>query len=143
MAASLPEPGPLTYTSTVLRPCSMAAFAAVSAAVCAANGVDFLLPRKPMPPAEAQDIALPWRSVMVTIVLLKLERICTAPFSMFLRSRRFARTLVLALVLAAIYISLPYFFLPAMVLFGPLRVRALVLLRWPRTGRPFLWRRPR
>ena len=28
-------------------PYSIAAFAAVSAAVCAANGVDFLLPRKP------------------------------------------------------------------------------------------------
>ena len=34
-------------------------FAATSAAVCAAKGVDFLLPRKPMPPAEAQEIALP------------------------------------------------------------------------------------
>ena len=33
IAASLPEPGPLTNTSTVFRPCSMAAFAAVSAAV--------------------------------------------------------------------------------------------------------------
>src|SRR4051812_328432 len=28
------------------------------------------------------------------------------------------------------------FFLPATVRFGPLRVRALVLVRWPRTGRP-------
>src|SRR5262249_35081090 len=30
------------------------------------------------------------------------------------------------------------FFLPATVRLGPLRVRALVLVRWPRTGRP--WR---
>jgi hypothetical protein len=29
------------------------------------------------------------------------------------------------------------------VLRGPLRVRALVEVRWPRTGRPFLWRKPR
>src|SRR4051812_5900847 len=34
------------------------------------------------------------------------------------------------------------FFLPATVRFGPLRVRALVLVRWPRTGRPWRWRRP-
>ena len=26
---------------------------------------------------------------------------------------------------------------------GPLRVRALVCVRWPRTGRPRRWRRPR
>src|SRR6266851_1869610 len=29
-----------------------------------------------------------------------------------------------------------YFFLPAIALAGPLRVRALVWVRWPRTGRP-------
>src|SRR5205085_725428 len=34
-------------------------------------------------------------------------------------------------------------FLPATVLRGPFRVRALVLVRWPRTGRPRRWRRPR
>ena len=33
----------------------MAALEAVSAAVCAAKGVDFLLPRKPSPPAEAVE----------------------------------------------------------------------------------------
>src|SRR5690606_17376379 len=33
------------------------------------------------------------------------------------------------------------FFLPATVFFGPLRVRALVWVRWPRTGRPLRWRR--
>src|SRR5918994_3418207 len=30
----------------------------------------------------------------------------------------------------------PAFFLPATVFFGPLRLRAFVLVRWPRTGRP-------
>src|SRR5690606_22009244 len=34
------------------------------------------------------------------------------------------------------------FFLPATVFFGPLRVRAFVWVRWPRTGRPLRWRRP-
>ena len=70
IAASLPEPGPLTNTSTVLSPEGAAAFAAVSAAICAAYGVDFLEPLKPSPPAEAQEIALPCASVSVTIVLL-------------------------------------------------------------------------
>ena len=37
---------------------------------------------------------------------------------------------------------LPTFFLPATVRFGPFRVRALVLVRWPRTGRPRRWRMP-
>lgn len=35
------------------------------------------------------------------------------------------------------------FFLLATVLALPLRVRALVFVRWPRTGRPMMWRRPR
>src|SRR5581483_3034301 len=36
------------------------------------------------------------------------------------------------------------FFFPATCMrFGPLRVRALVLVFWPRTGRPRRWRRPR
>src|SRR3954471_15521713 len=36
----------------------------------------------------------------------------------------------------------PGFFLPATVRFGPLRVRAFVRVRWPRTGRPRRWRMP-
>src|SRR3712207_7930281 len=36
------------------------------------------------------------------------------------------------------------FFLPATCIrFGPFRVRALVLVRWPSTGRPRRWRSPR
>ncbi|CKR39976.1 Uncharacterised protein [Mycobacterium tuberculosis] len=34
------------------------------------------------------------------------------------------------------------FFLPAMVRLGPLRVRALVFVRWPRTGIPRRCRNP-
>src|SRR5690606_2419518 len=36
----------------------------------------------------------------------------------------------------------PGFFLPATVRLGPLRVRALARVRWPRTGRPLRWRMP-
>src|SRR5580704_17309480 len=35
------------------------------------------------------------------------------------------------------------FFLPAIATALPLRVRALVWVRWPRTGSPLRWRRPR
>ena len=73
IADSRPEPGPLTKTSTVFSPCSIAAFAAVSAASPAANGVLFLEPLNPNSPALPVAIAFPATSVIVTIVLLKLE----------------------------------------------------------------------
>lgn len=75
MAASRPEPGPFTYTSTLRKPCSIASLAAASAAICAAKGVDFLEPLNPSFPELAQDNALPCRSVRVTIVLLKVDLI--------------------------------------------------------------------
>ena len=62
---------PLRIRLQSLRPCGIAAFAAVSAAICAAYGVDFLEPLKPRPPALAQLKAFPSVSVNVTIVLLK------------------------------------------------------------------------
>src|SRR5690606_6283894 len=40
-------------------------------------------------------------------------------------------------------LSSGYFFRDAAARRGPLRVRALVRVRWPRTGRPRLWRMPR
>ena len=137
MAASRPAPGPLTNTSTVFSPCSIAAWAAVSAAVWAAKGVDFREPRNPSSPELAQDRALPCVSVMVTMVLLNVDWICAAPRSMFLRSlrRRVVAPLRAVVLAAALLIPPAYFFLLAIVLRGPLRVRALVLDRWPRTGR--------
>src|SRR5699024_11212946 len=105
MAASRPWPWPLTKTSTVFRPCSIAARAATSAAVCAAKWVDFLRPRRPCPPEEAQEIALPWVSVTVTMVLLKEDRIWTWPFSMFFFSRR--RRITFLPVLGAAIFFLP------------------------------------
>ncbi len=80
--------------------------------------------------SEDQEIAFPCASVMVIMVLLKLAFTCATPAVMFLRSRRRTRDGSFAITLV------PYFFLPAIGLAGPLRVRALVCVRWPRTGRP-------
>jgi hypothetical protein len=74
-------------TLTLRKPCSIAFFAASSAACCAAYGVDFLEPRKPSCPALAQEMTFPLRSESVTIVLLKEETICAWPRSIFLRTR--------------------------------------------------------
>ena len=87
-----PAPGPFTYTSTCFKPCSIAALVASSAAICAANGVLLRLPRKPRPPAEAQLRTLPSVSAMVTIVLLKVERICATPLITFLLTFFLLRT---------------------------------------------------
>src|SRR5699024_6128682 len=88
-AASLPEPGPFTITSTDFKPCTRAALVAVSAAICAAYGVDFLEPLNPRPPALAQDKAFPCASVSVTIVLLKDDWMCACPRSTCFLSRFF------------------------------------------------------
>src|SRR5689334_24795553 len=90
-ADSRPAPGPFTSTSRIFTPCSEAFLAAASAATWAAYGVDLREPLKPSAPAEDQAIVLPWSSVMVIIVLLKLAFTCATPELMFLRSRRFTR----------------------------------------------------
>src|SRR5690606_25766638 len=72
IAVSRPDPGPLTNTSTLRIPCSMARRAAASAAICAAYGVDLREPLNPTWPELAQAITAPLGSVMVTIVLLKV-----------------------------------------------------------------------
>ena len=147
IAASRPEPGPLTITSTDFKPCTKAALAAVSAAICAAYGVDFLEPLNPRPPALAQDSALPCASVKVTIVLLKEDWICACPRSTFFFTRFFVTFPVFKtcnLIRTTRYFLFPvhlsrelhlsklydayYFFLFATVLRGPLRVLALVLV---------------
>src|SRR6476646_9081719 len=90
-ADSRPGPGPLMRTSRFLTPHSCAALPAASAATCAANGVDLREPLKPAPPDVAHDSALPWRSVMVMIVLLNDAWMCAMPsdtlFFTFLRVR--------------------------------------------------------
>src|SRR5690625_3774527 len=72
MEESRPGPGPLIRTSKFFTPNSMAARPAISAASGAAKGVDLREPLHPAPPAVAHDKVLPWRSVMVTIVLLNV-----------------------------------------------------------------------
>src|SRR5688572_18761631 len=74
-ADSRPLPGPFTRTSTSFTPILIAFTAAFSAAFCAAKGVDLRDPLKPTLPALDQAMVSPRRSLMVTIVLLKLA--CT------------------------------------------------------------------
>src|SRR6185312_5640152 len=74
-ADSRPGPGPPTRTSTFLTPCSCAATPAFSAATWAAKGVLLREPRKPQPPAVAQEI-----------VLLKDACTCAIASSTFLRA---------------------------------------------------------
>src|SRR5262249_14148450 len=109
-----------------------------------------------MVPADDQAIVLPCASVIVIMVLLNEAATCATPDTMFFRSRRRTRVASLPILNpfapARRYGRRPHpvyqvgpgvFFFPAMVLAGPLRVRALVWVRWPRTGSPLRWRRPR
>src|SRR5690625_1385204 len=130
IAVSRPEPGPLTNTSTLRTPCSCALRAAFSAASCAANGVDLREPLNPTWPEDAQASTLPAGSVIVTMVLLKVLLMCAAPCGTFFFSRRRDFCPFLAED-DAFFVAMGYlaFFLPAMVRLGPLRVRALVLVR--------------
>src|SRR5450830_1311558 len=93
---SRPGPGPLISTSRFLTPCSIAARPATSEATWAANGVDLREPLKPWPPDEAHDRALPWRSVIVMIVLLNEACTCATPSETFFRT--FLRTRCAALL---------------------------------------------
>src|SRR5579875_1385399 len=155
IAVSRPEPGPLTNTSTLRIPCSIARRAAASAAIWAAYGVDLREPLNPTCPDEAQEITEPTGSVIDTIVLLNVLLMCACSCAMFLRS--FRRTFLTPVRLfggilflysrrcsdppLAVYFF-PARFLPATVCFRPLRVRALVWVRWPWTGSPRRCRMP-
>src|SRR5947209_9970684 len=170
-ALSLPAPGPLTITLTFLRPCSIALAAASPAATCAANGVDLREPLKPRAPAEDHDSTFPLTSVMVMMVLLnvlwmKTMPVCTFFFDFFFALRSAAAAAPPAAPSGAaaaagfaaaagaagfcssaigcfLYLAAGAAALRMMPRLGPLRVRALVWVRWPRTGRPLRWRRPR
>src|SRR5690606_21118728 len=121
-ADSRPGPGPLMRTSMVLTPYSAATRAAFSAATCAANGVDLREPRNPAPPAVAQERALPWRSVIVTTVLLKDA--CTWQIASV--TTRLIFFFGLATGLFMIRFRAAYFLIARR---GPLRVRAFVRVR--------------
>ena len=125
-----------------------AALAAASAHICATYGVLLREPLYPRAPAELQEMTFPASSAIVTIVLLNVEWICAIPFAtlrwiFFLRAFGLPAVVVLAALafsFSAIFAlsSSRYFFLFATVRRGPLRVRALVRVRCPLTGRPFL-----
>src|SRR5689334_16742079 len=149
-ADSRPGPGPLMRTSRFLTPYSCAARPADSAATCAANGVDLREPLKPAPPDVAHDSALPCRSVIVMIVLLKDAWMCAIPsdtfFLTFLRARAAAAFFCegcCAISSLDYLAATPLDSATVRPFFGPLRVRALVRVRWPRTGRPLRCRVPR
>src|SRR5512145_3286955 len=134
-ADSRPPPGPFTYTASCRTPCSIAFFAHSSAATCAAKGVDLRDPLKPDDPAVPQHRALPATSVIVTTVLLNVEWTWAIPdWTFFLTFLRPFFTFVCLPLRDYFFASV--FFLPATVFTGPLRVRALVWVRWPRTGSP-------
>src|SRR5262249_51933480 len=78
-AESRPAPGPFTCTWTVRMPASAALRAALSAATWAANGVPLREPLNPTVPALAHATTFPCGSVIVTIVLLKVEWTFTIP----------------------------------------------------------------
>ena len=83
-ADSLPEPGPETSTLNDFIPYSLALLPTSSAAICAAKGVDFLDPLKPLCPADDHARAFPLSSVIVIIVLLNDETIWAIPLATFL-----------------------------------------------------------
>src|SRR5690242_21877773 len=85
-ALSRPAPGPLTYAVTLRTPCSIAFFAASSAASCAANGVDLREPLRPHVPALDHATTLPLTSVIETIVLLNVAEMWATPVWMFFRT---------------------------------------------------------
>jgi hypothetical protein len=103
---------------------------ATSEATWAANGVDLREPLKPWPPDDAHDNALPWRSVMVMMVLLNEACTCATPSATFLRTfLRHALRCVIGGSFCHNDLSILYFFNDAAALRGPLRVRALVRVR--------------
>src|ERR1700688_3838350 len=89
-ADSRPAPGPLTFTSTVRKPDSLALLAAVSDACCAEKGVPLREPRNPSDPELDQASTFPTASVIVMVVVLKDGCTCRMPagtffFSFFLK----------------------------------------------------------
>src|SRR3954466_7793974 len=126
--------------------------AAASAVTWAAKGVDLREPLKPAPPADSHAMTFPSRSVSETIVLLNEVLMWAWPTGMFFFGLRRPPCGLLGGGLNSWWpfsfpppaIAWGAFFLPAACRrLGPLRVRALVLVFWPRTGRPRRWRRPR
>src|SRR3974390_183660 len=106
-----------------------------------------------MVPADDHAMVLPCASVMGILLLLNEAGTWATPDAIFFLSRRRTRVASLPIInpfavrsrsgaVNSCYLVSAFFF-PAIVLACPLRVRALVWVRWPRTGRPLRWRSPR
>ena len=80
-------------------------------------------PLKPTDPPEVHTMVLPPTSVMLMMVLLKLAVMCACPWLMFLRSRRRTRFCCCSANFNPYFVT---FFLPAIAIRRPLRVRAFV-----------------
>src|SRR5437879_5052151 len=119
----------------VLWPCWPGAWARRSIAHFA---VKQRVPLRPAFPVEPHLIVLPCRSVIVMSVLLNVAVMCATASA----STTFLARLAPAFAVA-IYFLRTAFFLPGIARRGPFLVRALVCVRWPRTGRFFLCREPR
>src|SRR6266566_665919 len=139
MADSRPDPGPCTLTCTRRTPSVTASRPACSPATVAAKGVDFFDPLKPAFPDEPQEIVFPCASVIVIVVLLKVALTWAIPSASIMRFVFFP----IAILLGYLRHYLVTFFLPAIARRGPFLVRALVCVRWPRTGNPLRCREPR
>src|SRR3954466_15999227 len=143
MADSRPLPGPCTRTCTRRSPRFMASRPQFSAATVAANGVDFLEPLNPALPADPHASVLPFKSVIVMSRLLNVAAIWATPSDSTTFFPRLALGDFVGAGTGAVIYFFVTFFLPAMARRGPFLVRALVWVRWPRTGRPRRWRIPR
>src|SRR5215203_1404613 len=140
IADSRPEPGPLTSTSHERMPNALAALVALSAACVAANGVPLREPLKPIAPALDHDTTAPSASVIVISVLLNDACKCTKPWWTMRFSPRFLNAFFFLVGASApppccsalAIIRYTVCFLATAPLRGPFRVRALVLVRWPR-----------
>ena len=76
--------------------------------------------------ADDHEIVLPCPSVIVMIVLLKVAATCATPTTIFFFSFLRVRAAGFAMICFRYFVT---FFLPAIALAGPLRVRALVCVR--------------
>ena len=135
-AMSRPEPWPLTSMSARLMPWSIALLATLSAVIWAAKGVLLRLPLKPKEPADSQAMTFPSWSLTETMVLLNELLMWTTPVVTLRRTLRRDRLAPRARPRCCLCLPIYLFFLPPMDGFGPLRWRAFVFVRCPRTGRP-------
>ncbi len=131
------------------------------ATTVAANAVLLRAPLNPDEPALAQTTTFPRLSAMLTIVLLNDARTWATPRGALRHALRFVVAVLGPLCSRscamlslspvpgrAAYAIWPCFFIDALrftptVFRGPFRVRAFVLVRWPRTGSPRRCRIPR